>query len=197
MALDDDGVVLPGRGYLFYNNTPGALPPFNTATVGAVDLDADAVGTGNNIWSNFGHTSRENSVKLNRDAEDGEVKGTWQNPNLRKTKDQVSWSFTLPSVQMANHTFDMYFGEGDKSEEDVYWVTDDGDPIEGAFCLVLVDGSKRVPIYVPKVSYSGDDAPEFGAEDFVELSIKATVLKQASSKGLMGIYKAGLGTPGA
>lgn len=191
MALDDDGVVLPGRGYLFYNPTPGAASPFTAATVGAANLDAATVATG---WSNFGHTSRENSVKLNRDAEEGEVKGTWQKPNLRKTDDQVSWSFTIPSVQMSNHTFDMYFGEGDKSEANAYWVKGTAPTIEGALTLVLVDGAKRVPIYVPKVAYSGDDAPEFGVDDFVELSIKATVLEQTGAKGLMAIYKAGLGS---
>lgn len=197
MALDDDGVVLPGRGYLLYNETPGAPSPFTAATVGAADLEADTIGSTGNIWQNFGHTSRENSVKLNRDAEEGEMKGTWQKPNLRKTADQVNWSFTLPSVQMSNHTFDMYFGEGDKTEEDAYWVKSDAPVIEGALVLVLVDGAKRVPIYVPKVSYSGDDAPEFGVDDFVELSIKASVLDHTGAKGLMAIYKAGLGTPGA
>jgi len=192
MALTDGDVVLPGRGFLFYNPTAGATPPFTAATVGAADLEADTLGTG---WANFGHTSEDNAVSMSRDVEEGQVKNTWQRRGLRKTRPKVTWGFNIPALQMSNHVFDMYFGAGDKSEEDVYHVVDDAPAIEGAFMLVLVDGDVRVPIYVPKVTYEGDDAPEFGTEDFTEFNIKATVLGHAGAKGLMSIYKAGLGTP--
>lgn len=192
MALTDGDVVLPGRGYLFYHPTPGSPSPFTAATVGAADLEAATVATG---WLNFGHTSAENSVSMSRDAEEGEMKGTWQKASLRKTPPKVTWGFGIPSVQMSNHIFDMYFGVGDKSEEDVFHVLPGSVSVEGAFCLVLVDGNVRVPIYVPKVSYEGDDAPEFETENFVEFNIKATVLDHTGAKGLMSIYKAGLGTP--
>lgn len=192
MALTDEDVVLPGRGYLLYNPTVGATTPFTTATVGAADLESDTFTGG---WLNFGHTSEENSVAMGRDSEEGSMKGTWQKSALRKTPDKVIWSFTIPALQMSNHVFDMYFGVGDSSEEDVYHVQDNAPSIEGAFCLILVDGNTRVPIYVPKVSYSGDDAPEFDSEEFVEFSIKASVLGHTGAKGLMSIYKLGLGTP--
>lgn len=196
MALEDSSVILPGTGYLYFNATAGATTPVTAATVSGIDLTAAAIGTApNDKWVNLGHTSLENSIALVRDAEEGEVKGTYQKPRLRKMADSVTWGLTFGSVQMDNLVFDAYFGVGDKSEADVFHVKSSAGVLEGALTLILVDGSMRVPLYFPKVALSGDGEPEFGTENWIEFGIKATVLDHAGAKGAFSIFKAGLGTP--
>ncbi|GAA3509968.1 hypothetical protein GCM10022234_00140 [Aeromicrobium panaciterrae] len=193
MALDDGAVVLPGRGYLFWNDTAGAAPPADTQVeIAALDLTAATLPTG---WRNLGHTSRENNVALGKDGTEGETKGSWQSSALRKLADETIWSLTAASLQLSNDTLDLYFGEGDISDPDVYHVLPSATPMSGALYLVLVDGSVRVPLYLAKVSATSDDAPEFDPTAFLEFSIKMTVLEHNGAAGLMSWYAAGLGTP--
>lgn len=193
MSLDDNAVVLPGRGYVFFNDTPGAPPPAITpAAIDALDLEAATIATG---WNNQGHTSSENNVSMVKDGDEGDVKGTWQKKALRKMPDEIIWGITAGHLQLSNETFDLYFGEGDISDPDAYHVLPSATPKKGALWICLVDGSVRVPLYVPKVAASSDDAPEFDPENFLEFSIKYTVLEHTGAAGLMSWYKAGLGTP--
>lgn len=193
MALDDGAVVLPGRGYLFWNDTPGAAPPATTtAAIAALNLTAATQLTG---WRNLGHTSRENNVALGKDGSEGETKGSWQATALRKLADEVIWNLSVSSLQLSNDTLDLYFGEGDISDLNMYHVLPSATPMEGALWLCLVDGADRVPLYLPKVSATSDDAPEFDPTAFMEFSIKMTVLEHAGALGLMSWYAAGLGTP--
>lgn len=193
MALSDTAVMLPGRGYLFRNPTPGAAPPADTAAeLAALDLTAATLATG---WKNMGHTSRENAVALDVDGDDPETKGTWQAPSLRQTAATRTWSIGIPALQFDNDTLAGYFGDGDITDPDVFHVLDGAAALEDALFIVLVDGSSRAGIYLPKVSLGADDTPEFDPEEFVEFPIKATVLSHSGAAGLMSWYKAGLGTP--
>lgn len=193
MPLSDNAVMLPGRGYLFRHATPGTAPPADTqAELDALDLTSATLATG---WNNMGHTSRENAVALDKDGDDAETKGTWQAPSLRNTAPTTTWKIGIPALQFDNATLEAYFGEGDISDPDVFWVLDGAGAVEGGLFLVLVDGSSRAGLYIPKVSFGADDTPEFDPEEFVEFPIVATVLSHSGAAGLMGWYKAGLGTP--
>lgn len=193
MALTDGAVILPGRGYVFTNDTPGATSPAVTqSALDALDLDAATLATG---WNNMGHTSRENAVALAKDGDDPETKGTWQKPNLRQTPGSTTWSMGIPALQLDNSTLAMYFGDGDITDPDVFHVLANATPEEKGLFLVLVDGSSRSGLYIAKASISSDDAPEFDPENFVEFSLKATILDHTGASGLMSWYKAGLGTP--
>lgn len=195
MSLDDNAVLLPGTGFVFWNDTVGAEPPASTpAAIAALDLFADTLGVAG-AWKNLGHTSLESNVAIGKDGSEGDVKGTWQRPNLRKMPDKNIWSVLVPALQFTNLTLDLYFGEGDQSDPDVYWVLPDAPVAEGALWVCLVDGPTRLPFLVPKVAAGADDAPEFDPENFTELPLKFTALDYASAKGLMGWYKSGLGTP--
>lgn len=193
MALTDGAVVLPGRGYVYTHDTPGTATPAATqAALDALDLDAATIATG---WNNMGHTSRENSVALAKDGTDPETKGTWQKPNLRQTTGTTTWSLGIPALQIDNSVLAMYFGAGDITDPDAFHVLPNASPVEKAFFLVLVDGSSRTGLYLPKASVSSDDAPEFDTENFTEFSLKAVIEDHSGSSGLMSWYKAGLGTP--
>lgn len=193
MAITDGAVVLPGRGYIFVNDTPGAVFPATTqAEVDALDLDAATIATD---WVNLGHTSRENAVALNRDGEEGETKGTWQRPSFRKTAATNEWSFSVNALQVDNNVLDLYFGAGDISDPDAFHVPFTSVPEERALYLVLVDGTARLGWGVAKVAIEADEAPEFDPENFLEFSLKMTVLEESGAQGLMSLYKLGLGTP--
>ena len=193
MALTDGAVILPGRGYVFTHDTVGSAPPATTpAALAALDLEAATVGVG---WNNMGHTSRENAVALAKDGDDPETKGTWQKPSLRQTAGTTTWSLGIPALQLDNSTLEMYFGDGDISDPDVFHVLANAAPVERAMFLVLVDGSARAGLYLPKTSISSDDAPEFDPENFIEFSLKAVVEDHTGASGLMSWYRAGLGTP--
>src|SRR5688572_27247129 len=110
MALSDNAVMLPGRGYFFTNPTPGAAPPADTpAELDALDLTAATLATS---WVNGGHTSRENAVALDKDGDDPETKGTWQSPSLRTTAPVTTWKIGVPQLQFDNAALSRYFGEG-------------------------------------------------------------------------------------
>lgn len=190
MALDSSAVVLPGTGYLFANDTPGAAPPATTASaIAALNLEAATLSTG---WNNLGHTSRDNNVSLGKDGGDRTVKGTWQAPALRVAIDPITWSFNFKSVQITNDTLKMYFGGGTVSTVDRFDVPDSPTAQDKALWVCLVDGSYRLPIYIAKASLVGGDALEVDPEDFLELDIVATVVKYTGSP-LMSLYNDALG----
>ena len=193
MALTDSAVILPGRGYVFTNTTLDAAPPADTqAELDALDLTSATLLTG---WKNLGHTSRENSVALDKDGDDPEVKGTWQSPNFRQTPGTTTWLLNIPALQMDNEVLSLYFGEGDISDPDVFHVLPNALPEERALFIVMVDGSSRAAIKIAKAAVSSDDAPEMDPEEFLEFDLQATVLDHSGSSGLMSWYRAGLGTP--
>lgn len=195
MSLDDNAVILPGRGYVYTNEEVGAPFPFTTqAELAALDLTAPEVGDG---WVNLGHTSRENAIALSRDAEGGETKGSFQKPNLRKTDPVVSWAFNVNALQISNDVLSLYFGGGDISDPDAFYAPFVSMVTERSLGIVLVDGPHRFGWGVPKVGIEADDAPEFDPENFMEFSLLMTVLEHSDAKGLMGLFKAGLGTPTA
>lgn len=191
MALSDNAVIIPGTGWLYLHDTPGTAPPADTAAeVAALDLDADTIGT---AWNNAGHTSRENNVSLGRDGGERTTKGSWQNPALRETVSPIVWTFGFNGLQISNDNFEMYFGGGDATAPDRFDVPDVPTPVEKALFLVMVDGAFRLPLYIPKVSILGGDPLEVDTEDFLELPLVATVLKNSGTP-LMSLFNALLGS---
>lgn len=192
MALSDNAVIIPGRGYAFINDTPGAAPPADTpAEVAALDLEADTLATD---WRNLGHTSRDNNVSLGRDGGEVTVKGSWQNAALRTQKSPVVWTIGIAALQIDNDVLRLYFGGGDVTQPDSFGLPDTPVSQEVALYVVLVDGDTRLPLYFPKVDIGGADAIEVDPENFLEFALAATVLK-ASGEDLGRIYRAGLGNP--
>src|SRR5690606_15496776 len=130
-----------------------------------------------------------------RDGDEPETRGSWQNPNLRETTPTVTWAFTIPALQVDNTVLSLFFGGGDVSEEDSFGVTAASGSTEKAMYIVLVDGNTRAGIHVPRVSISAEEAPTFDPENFLEFTLRATVLKDSENTDLMRWYMAGLGTP--
>lgn len=190
MALSDGDVVLPGKGYAFINATAGQAAPATTqAAISALDLTAATLATS---WTNLGHTSRDNNVSLGRDGGDVTTRGSWQNDALRADAAAVTWNVTINALQISNENLALYFGGGDATGTDVFVAPDSPSSQIRALWICLVDGSTRLPIYIPKVSFHGADAIDVDPENFLEFSLRADVVK-ATSSPLMALYHSALG----
>jgi hypothetical protein len=179
MALDDTAVLIPGTGYGFINPTVGATPPATTTSaIAALDLTAATLATG---WTNIGHTAREDNVSLSREGGDVTVQGSWQSSALRSVTAPIIYTIALNALQIDNEVFKMYFGGGVATGTDRFDLPDSPTPVDRALFVVMVDGTTRLPLYVPKASIIGSDAVEVDAEDFLQFSLSATVLKNTGS----------------
>jgi hypothetical protein len=99
MARSNAAVLIPGTGRIY-------LAPVGTTA--PADPDTAPIAP----WGDVGHTSRENGVTITREGGDSEVKGTWQNPNLRERRNPVTWALTFQLHQVDADSLRLYFGGG-------------------------------------------------------------------------------------
>lgn len=162
MPLTDAAVLIPGTGHI-YLAPVGTPAPENPNTTPA------------SPWTDTGHTSREDGLTVTRDGGDSEVKGTWQNANLRERRDPTTWALTFQMHQVDGDVLRLFFGGGT--------VTDGkfaapANPVaqEHALYIVMTDGTNNVGLYFPKVSILADDDIEVDVENFLSFPVRATVL---------------------
>lgn len=162
MALDDNAVIIPGQGHVYFA-PPGTAKPTDLTDPGYP-------------WTDIGHTSSDNNFKITKDGGDSNILGTWQNPALRERRDPVVYALTFNLLQISNETLALYFGGGDSSTSGVFGVSLTPKPQERALFVRIVDGDVEVPLYVPKVSVASDDDVEADIEKFLEFPVRATIL---------------------
>lgn len=162
MALDDNAVIIPGQGHVFF--APAGTPQPD-------DLDVPGY-----PWTDIGHTSSDNNFKITKDGGDSNILGTWQNPALRERRDPVVYALTFNLLQISNEVLSLYFGGGDASVSGSFGVSLTPKPQERALFVQIVDGDITVPLYVPKVSVASDDDVEADVEKFLEFPVRATIL---------------------
>ena len=187
MALQDNAVILPGTGHVLI------APVGTTAPASPADVDPEANPPADG-WENLGHTSRENSVTMTREGDEPETRGSWQNANLRVTTPTVQWGLTISALQIDNTVLALYFGGGDTSQPDSFGVTTGFGSTEKAMYLLLVDGPNRAGLYLPRVSISADEPPTFDPQNFLEFTLRVSILKASGIPDLMRWFRAGLGT---
>lgn len=162
MALNDNAVIIPGTGHVYF--APAGTPQ-------PTDLTDPGY-----PWADIGHTSSDNNFKITKDGGDSNILGTWQNPALRERRDPVVYALTFNLLQISNETLSLYFGGGDASVSGKFGVNLTPAPQERALFVRIVDGDVEVPLYVPKVSVASDDDVEADVEKFLEFPIRATIL---------------------
>lgn len=162
MALNDNAVVIPGTGRVYFA-PPGTERP--------TDIDEPGY-----PWEDIGHTSSDNNFKITKDGGDSNILGTWQNPALRERRDPVTFALTFNLLQISNEVLSLYFGGGDVTEAGVFGVNTTPSAQERALFVVVVDGDVSVPLYAPKVSVASDDDVEADVEKFLEFPVRATIL---------------------
>ncbi|MFB7643886.1 hypothetical protein ACFC0S_03180 [Streptomyces sp. NPDC056084] len=177
MALVDDAAFVAAGGYIYIADADKPKPTAIT--------DPLAPGAG---WESIGHTSRDELPEFGRDGDDPEIKGSWQNAKLRSTNPDVTYSITFKSIQASPETYGLYFGAGpgavqaDKS----FRIPATPVPQVKALLVVLVDGTKFLPLWHPRVSLLGSDAVAMAVDDFVSFPIKGTFLGSSTIGNAIG-----------
>lgn len=181
MAQIDNAALVASGGYIF-------VAPVGTAKPLTI-TDPTNPGEG---WESVGHTSLDEMPEINRDGDDPETKGSWQNSKLRVLTPDVTYSMTFNSIQASSMTYQMYFGAGPEA------VQADGSfrlparpvPQEKALLMVIVDGTNYLPLWQPRVSLLGSDAVTTSNEEFVTFPITATLLASTTIGGGIGEWAA-------
>ena len=141
------------------------------------------VATAPNGWSTVGHTARDDLPEFGFDGGDTEVRGTWQNENLREVVTQpISDFLTIFLQQFDMQSFELYYGQDASKQAGVFGVKGGTPaPVEKALFIIIVDGDTKIGFYAPKASIKRDDSISLATDEFASLPIRATFLKYGSS----------------
>ncbi|MFG3200366.1 hypothetical protein ACGFYT_30080 [Streptomyces sp. NPDC048208] len=180
MALDNTEVVVPGTGYVYLGTADNGSGTPTAKPSGA--FDPLAPGTG---WASIGHTSLENGIEFGRDGDDPDTLGSWQNPKLRTTNPDVTYTLSLNALQASAETYKLYFGAGDGAMSGgTFKIPAKPEAQARALLIVIVDGGQMLPLYFPNVSLLGSDAISLDPTALLEFPIKGTILAGATSGNL-------------
>ncbi|WP_458682289.1 phage tail tube protein [Prescottella equi] len=164
--------------------SPGTISTTATAlTGGTTPAVTNTVKTALNGWDPAGHTSREDMPEFGYEGGDTEVRGTWQNAQLREvTSEQPADYLTMFLHQFDTSSFEMYYGEDDSETPGVFGVAGgNSTPIERAMLVIIVDGVTRIGFYTPKASIRRDDAIGLPVDSFATLPVRASFLKHGAN----------------
>lgn len=190
MALTDTAVVLPGTGHVLLGTTGATRPTL-------AQLEAFvASGTAITGFTDLGHTDLDDILTFGQDGGDSEVKGSWQNPQLREVVTEAAIDYlVIRALQLRDNTvLALYHGGGDVSVENEFAWPDVSTPQERAITIVMIDGDTPVALWAPKASIRREDSIEVSADEFAALPLRLTLLKQTGSPRAVWISD-GLGTP--
>ncbi len=176
MAENDVAVITPARGYILLaptgttRPTPAAIDTFNPAT-------------GLAPWVSIGHTARDELPTFGFDGGDTEVKGTWQNAQLREVVTEVASDYvTFNAHQFDETVLGLYYSVANGgTTEGVFEVASaPTTPIESAILIVIIDGNTNVGFWAPKVAVRREDAMELAIDEFAYMPLRATFLKNSN-----------------
>lgn len=172
MALENTKVVVPGTGYAYMGIADNGVGTKTAKPAGS--FDPLAPGTG---WNSIGHTSLENGIEFGRDGDDPETLGSWQNPKIRTTNPDVTYTLKLNALQASKETFELYFGAGTGATVGgVFKIPAKPQAQSRALLIVLVDNGQMLPLYFPNVSLLGSDAISLDPTALLEFPITGTIL---------------------
>jgi hypothetical protein len=136
-----------------------------------------------NGWSTVGHTARDDLPEFGFDGGDTEVRGTWQNENLREVVTKpISDFLTIFLQQWDMNSLTLYYGQDAAKQSGVFGVKGGTPtPVERALFIVIVDGDTKIGFYAPKASIKRDDSISLATDEFASLPVRATFLKFGSS----------------
>src|SRR5690606_10624753 len=161
MALDDNAVMVPGRGYFY-------IAPTNTAAPS---------GSPTTPWVNVGHTSRDEPLTISREGGDRETLGSWQNEALRERIEPTTYQIAFRLLQYDELAHRLYYGGGQvNATTGRFEVPKTPVPQEHALYVEIIDGTNVWNRYFPKVSILGSDDEEHDVEQLSGMPVSATVL---------------------
>lgn len=183
MALTDSAVLVPGVGHVLAGAVDATKPALADLTAFAANTATLPTG-----FTNLGHTSIDDVLTFGQEGGDTEVKGSWQNSSLREviTEATVDY-FVIPALQVDNDVLTLYYGGGTITTANEFHVPDSPVPQEKAICVIMLDGSTPVALYIAKCSIRREDAPEFATDDFTKWPLRFTPLKSGSTAKMIWI----------
>jgi hypothetical protein len=176
----EDGFVIAFVGKLAGENIEVTV----TSKLEPVTAVATAeVATAPNGWSTLGHTSRDDLPEFGFDGGDTEVRGTWQNENLREVVTKpIADYLTILLQQFDTQSFELYYGKDAAKAAGVFGVASGtATPLEKALLIIIVDGDTKIGFYSPKASMRRDDSISLATDEFASLPVRATFLKYGSA----------------
>lgn len=196
MSVDATKLVIPGNGTVFHA-AKNTLPPASPLTAFSL------AGTAPTGWTNLGHTSKQNTISFSKDGGDKTSLDTWIADAVRTVYSSVSWSVTIPALQIDADVLDLAFN-GDfhsgQSGTGGYIVPGSPTPQEAALFIYFKDSTGAMGFWIPNASVSLGDAPSVDTANFFELPLSAAIQSADTSvipavdgkAGIMEIFKTGL-----
>lgn len=174
MPLDAGKTIIPFRGNVL--TAPVDTPSF--------DISSFVIGDDKTYpdWLTTGHTSRENSVALEKDGGDAEQKGSWEDEGLDAVYEPTAWSATVNALQMDKPTFELAFPGGEWDEATQSYDVGNIGTVERAVMVVFAPGDKRAGFYMPRGQITLGDAPELDVEEFFELQLRIQALSSQTTR---------------
>lgn len=176
MALNDEAVFTAANGFI-YTNAVGSDAPTPQAIY---DFSGDTGIVTPSGWTIIGHTSRDDLPEFGYDGGDTETRGTWQNAALRTVTTDTPVDFvTFNLVQFDASTFELYYGQANVAADATSYALNDspGGATQAALLIVIVDGVNKIAFHAPKVDLRRNDAISIAADEFGQLPMRATFLK--------------------
>ena len=172
MGFNSKATVIPGKGTVLVNAPDATAPNYLT-------LDPTSPSGG---WVTLGHTSRNNTVAMSKDGGDATQVGSWWDEALRTTYSPINWSVTVNSLQVDSLTLSLAFGGGTiNGSVGSYDVDGTITPAAKSIFILVQDGLFRLGIYIPNVTVTIGDAPEFPVDDFFEIQLSAQMLNSPTT----------------
>lgn len=170
MALDDNGYFLVSRTVIY-------TAPVDTAAPAPGSLD-----TPGGSWTILGHIGDETAdgnASFTRDGGDVTTKGSITKRAIRQIVDPVNTGIDVDITQFTRGVLALYVGTTGGVTTGVFHVegSSDGVTTETAMLIVWEDGTKRVGLYAPRVSWTGrDNIDTDSIEDAIRIPLHAAFL---------------------
>lgn len=177
----DNAVFIPGTGAVLLGDAGTDCPE-----IAAVKTWARTPTQNLGNFTPAGYTSLESLPSINTDTSGGEVKGVWENANLRKTKTTVTDSVVVNFAQWTQKALKHRFGSGGTVDATKKQFTMPSEylPSEVSLLIVYMDGSDFLVVHYRKASSSPEGNVEASNEDFMTFGVKYTILQETGkSKG--------------
>lgn len=164
--VNADAIIAPKRGAIFVAPVDSPLPTDMTK----FKVGTDAV----DPWHNLGHTSIDNLPTFDTSGGDTTSFSTWQQSNVRTSKEDVTLTMTAKSVQADTATLKLLFGGWDGGLAGSV-VVDPNATTRLALIVMAYDSTvdKAYGIYVPRATITADGVVDLST-DFAEFAFKAT-----------------------
>lgn len=178
-GMNAANVIIPGRGAVFIAAPLTVAPDYKVMT-------PELPGTG---WESLGHTSKENAVTLEKEGGEATTYDSWWAAALAVVYESNSWTVSVNALQIDAGVLDLAFN-GSVDTDGGYIVPASVEAVDKALFILAVQGTKRMGLYLPKVSITLGDAPTFDPTALFEVPLTAAVLTDENV--LMKWYHPGL-----